>query len=242
MSASAPWSRAMRAKAVARCVPEAETPTTTGTRPRVSLTAVSTTRRRSSSVRRCASPAIPSTVTPVTPVARAASTRRGRPLVSRSPPSVNGVAMIWKIPDHSIIGSASRKPATSGRELCPHLAGYPVAWGDLLQHLLVLGAGWHADGAARVEAAPRRRLDRARHVALEQDALALDRGVGDRHRGQERLGVGMLRVVVELLGRRDLHDLAQVHDRHARRDVLHHGQVVGDEQVRQVELLLALLE
>jgi len=41
MSASAPCSWAMRVKDVARCVPEAETPATTGTRPRVSLTTVS---------------------------------------------------------------------------------------------------------------------------------------------------------------------------------------------------------
>src|SRR5215510_6918693 len=82
--------------------------------------------------------------------------------------------------------------------LAADLAGDPVSGADLLQDLLVLRAARHADGAARVEAAAGGRLDGAGHVALEEDALAPDRGIGDGHRGEERLRVGMLRVVVEL--------------------------------------------
>ena len=40
-------------------------------------------------------------------------------------------------------------------------------------------------------------------------------------------------------GGADLDDLAEVHHRHAVADVLDDGQVVGDEQVRQAELVLA---
>ena len=47
--------------------------------------------------------------------------------------------------------------------------------------------------AARVEVAPGRRVDRGGHVALEHDALALHSGVRDRHRREQRLGVGVLR-------------------------------------------------
>jgi hypothetical protein len=93
-----------------------------------------------------------------------------------------------------------------------------------------------------VEVAPGRRADRARDVALQQDALALDLGVGDRHRGEQRLGVGVARVRVEVLRGRDLDDLAEVHHGDARADVLDDRQVVGDEQVREVELLLEVLE
>ena len=38
----------------------------------------------------------------------------------------------------------------------------------------------------------------------------------------------------------NLHDAAEVHDRHAVADVLHHAQVVGDEQVGKVHLFLEL--
>ena len=121
ISASAPCSRAMRANAAARCVPEAETPTATGTRPRVSLTTVSTTRRRSSSVRRCASPAMPRMVRPLTPVASADSIRRGRPATSSAPSSRKGVARMWKMPDHLImIEVASRLSPSNSRHRAPH--------------------------------------------------------------------------------------------------------------------------
>src|SRR5262249_53999097 len=45
------------------------------------------------------------TVIPEMPVASADSTRRDRPAESRSPPSVNGGAMTWKMPDHFIAAS-----------------------------------------------------------------------------------------------------------------------------------------
>ena len=52
----------------------------------------------------------------------------------------------------------------------------------------------------------------------------------------------MERVVVELLGRRDLDDLAEVHDRDPVGDVPDDGQVVRDEEVREVEVALQALE
>ena len=49
-------------------------------------------------------------------------------------------------------------------------------------------------GAARVEVAAGRRVDRARHVALQDHALAaLAPGLRHRHGGQQRLGVGVQR-------------------------------------------------
>ena len=52
----------------------------------------------------------------------------------------------------------------------------------------------------------------------------------------------MERVVVELLGRRDLDDPAEVHDRDPVGDVADDGQVVRDEEVGKVEVLLEALE
>ena len=96
--------------------------------------------------------------------------------------------------------------------------------------------------AARVEAAAGRRRDRARHVALEHDALALRVGIGDRDGREQRLGVRVDRPRVELLGRRELDDLAQVHHGDAVRDVADDAEVVGDEDVGQRELVLQVVE
>src|SRR5260370_11569202 len=52
----------------------------------------------------------------------------------------------------------------------------------------------------------------------------------------------MSRPPVQLTTGSELDDLAQVHDRDAIRDVLHDRKVMGDEQVRQVELRLQPLE
>ena len=67
-------------------------------------------------------------------------------------------------------------------------------------------------------------------------ALPLDLRVGDRDRRQQRDRVRMERVVVQVVGRRDLHDLAEVHDRDPVGDVADDRQVVRDEEVRQPEL------
>src|SRR5450759_3423532 len=98
--------------------------------------------------------------------------------------------------------------------------------------------------AARVEDAALGRVRRAGHIALEDDAPpgALGGGIGDRHRREQRLGVRVLRVVIEHHAIRDLDDLAEVHDGHAVGGVLDHRQVVGDEDVRQFELVLKVFE
>src|SRR4051794_19499080 len=75
--------------------------------------------------------------------------------------------------------------------------------------------------APRAEATARRRVRRRRHVALEHDPLtpaALSRLL-DRDRRQERLRVRVRRLLVDLVLRPDLDDLAEVHDRDAIRDV-----------------------
>ncbi len=62
------------------------------------------------------------------------------------------------------------------------MAGDVVAGHDLAQHRLILRAAVEGVGAAGVEAAARARVDRARHVAFEDDPLLRRLGVGDRHR------------------------------------------------------------
>ena len=92
--------------------------------------------------------------------------------------------------------------------------------------------------AAGVEPAALGRVDRARHVAGEDDppALALEHRVRDRHGGQERAGVRVSGRGIHEVGRPDLDDLAEIHHRDPVADVLDDRKVVGDEQVRQSEL------
>src|SRR5215475_5063291 len=88
------------------------------------------------------------------------------------------------------------------------------------------------------------RIQRAGHLSREEYPLSLHvyYRVGYGYGGQERLGIGVERVSIDLVPLRDLDDVAQVHHRHPIADVPYHRQIVGDEQVRQVELLLQLLQ
>ena len=63
-----------------------------------------------------------------------------------------------------------------------------------------------------------------------------DLGIGTAD--SERLGVGMQRHLEQALLVGHLDDAAEIHDGDAVADVLDHGEVVGDEQVGELELLL----
>ena len=97
-----------------------------------------------------------------------------------------------------------------------------------------------AKGAAGVEGAALWRIDGAGDVSGEDDALAggLDYGVGDGYGGEKGTGVWVLGVSVELVPAGYLDDLAQVHDRDSVRYMPDDGEVVGDEEVGEVEALL----
>ena len=99
-------------------------------------------------------------------------------------------------------------------------------------------AAFERDGTARMEAAARRRVDRRWNIARKDDpfAAAFDGRVGDRNRREQRLGVGMQRVLRRALAIGQLDDLADVHHGDARRDVAHDREVVRDEQIGQAEL------
>src|SRR6267143_6316057 len=98
--------------------------------------------------------------------------------------------------------------------------------------------------AAGTEPAARGWIHRRRDVALQDYPFtrALDERIGDRDGRKERACIRVARTPVELLAGRNLHDLAQVHDRDAVGDVLHDREVMSDEQVGEVELALQPLE
>src|SRR5579884_4129956 len=98
--------------------------------------------------------------------------------------------------------------------------------------------------AARVEAAGGGRIEWARDVSPKHDLLprSPERRVGDRYGREQGAAVRMLRLGVELLLRARLDRLAEVHDHDAVGDVPDDVQVVRDEDVREVEIALEVLE
>ena len=68
------------------------------------------------------------------------------------------------------------------------------------------------------------------------------RRIGLRCGRQQRLRVRVHRLVVEELSGPDLHHLAEVHHGDHVGDVAHDRQVVGDEQIRQPESGLQVLQ
>ena len=119
-------------------------------------------------------------------------------------------------------------------------AGGGLTAAEVEQRRLLDRAPIERHRAARMEAAARRDVRGVGRLALEdRPRRARVPGVGrigrrrDRH---ERLGVRVARRADDRLGRPDLHDLAEVHDRDPVGDDPGQRQVVGDEQVGQPAL------
>ncbi len=99
------------------------------------------------------------------------------------------------------------------------------------QNRLLRGAEILRARAARPEATPRRRVDRARQLAPDPGLClgALGGRVGHRDRLDQRLGVGVRWPAVDVIAGPQLDDLAEIHDRDPIREVLHDRQVVRDD-------------
>lgn len=96
--------------------------------------------------------------------------------------------------------------------------------------------------ATRVEPAPCRRSQRARHLAL-QDSLFLPLVRMDRQcSGKQRLRVGMLRRPCQHLSLAALNDFAQIHDHDGMAHMRDRREVVGDEQIGQPQLRLQVAQ
>ncbi len=97
-------------------------------------------------------------------------------------------------------------------------------------------------GTARAEDAPFGGRNRAGDFPLNEDPclhpLFLDSGVGDGDRGEKPLRIGVEGSFVEVLSGSELHQVTKIHDSNACAEVLHHGQIVGDEEVGEPHLFL----
>ena len=120
-------------------------------------------------------------------------------------------------------------------------AGRLVPLGQLDQRRLLDPAAVERQRAARDgTGSPAGRCDGVRRLADEDGPLrpVADLGrVRRRAHRHERLGVRVARRADDLLGRADLHDLAEVHDGDPVGEHPGERQVVGDEQVGQAALL-----
>ena len=113
---------------------------------------------------------------------------------------------------------------------------------DLAQHRLLGRAAGEGQRAARVEAAAGRRIDRARDVALQHQAVAPGPRVRHRRRGDQRLGIGMQRPVEHGRLGADLDDPPEIHHRDPVADMLDHAKVVRDEQIGDAALVLQVAQ
>ena len=124
------------------------------------------------------------------------------------------------------------------------VARCPVAAAHFLELRHLGGAALVGVGAAGAETAAARRIQRAGHIALQHDTVALAGRDGVRHGNgrNQAAGVGVDAVGDQLKAVGQLHHLAQIHNADAVGNVLDNAQVVGDEQVGQPHLLLQVLK
>lgn len=103
-------------------------------------------------------------------------------------------------------------------------------------------AVWAGDGAARMENAARGRIQRRWKIPSEEDPVLARVRVRHWNGGKKGPRVRVLRIRVEPVTRGELRDFAQIHHGDAVRDVLDDLQIVGDEEIGQLEFFLQIFE
>ena len=94
-------------------------------------------------------------------------------------------------------------------------------------------------GAARAEATARRRVDRARNLAMQDDAVSVLQALGqrDRLRREQRTGIGMRAVTGDQRGRAVLHQAAKIHDGDVIADMHGDREVSTKQLAREIRAL-----
>ena len=110
-----------------------------------------------------------------------------------------------------------------------------MAGRDLAQRRALRAAAREGVRATWVEMAARRRVERRWNFALDNLECAAP-CLDPRHRGQQRLGVGVVGAGEDLACRRLLDHAAEVHDDHPVGEVLHHAEVVADHDEAEAKL------
>ena len=110
------------------------------------------------------------------------------------------------------------------------------------QHRIDLGALRATQRATPIEPTAGWWIDRTDHFAAQRETRRRGHRIGQRHRGPQGLGIGVHRRLKYLLHGAGFDDSTHVHHGDAVADVPNHTQVMGDEQIGQIELLLELPE
>src|SRR5262249_10606858 len=82
----------------------------------------------------------------------------------------------------------------------------------------------------------------ARHLTMKNNALARQARRRHRNGGKEGAGIGMPRIGKQRFAWPDLDNAAEMHHRDAVGDVLHHGEIVGNENVGEAKLVLQIAQ
>ena len=97
-------------------------------------------------------------------------------------------------------------------------------------------------GTSRMEETALGRISRGGNITLQDDSIHLNVGVRLRDSREERLSVGVQRIVEDILLVTELDHRAKVHNADLIRDKLNYGEVVRDEEVGEVHRLLQALQ
>lgn len=87
-----------------------------------------------------------------------------------------------------------------------------------------------------------RRIGGRRRFAREPDDLLPALHTRDWNSGKQRLRIRMSRRTQHFIDQTALDDAPEVHYRHLMRQILHHGEIVRDEQIGQAEFVMQRLE
>jgi hypothetical protein len=93
-----------------------------------------------------------------------------------------------------------------------------------------------------MEMAPRGRVDSGGDVALYNLPGRLAMRVRHRDRCDETLRIGMPGIAINRLAVSGLYNFTQVHNRHPVGNVLHHGKIVRNKEIRQIKLTLQVYQ
>src|SRR5262249_29542494 len=153
-----------------------------------------------------------------------------------SSPRPVGRAPSWVVTYQAIETCSGTAPLTSTRLV--EVAGYLVTARYLDQLRLSRRTLRHGEGTAGVEAATRRGIESAGHLAGEDDLLLCLVGMGGQGGGKQGLRVRVQRPGTQFETIGDLHDLPQVHDGNLVTEVSHRGQIMGNKQVADTKTCL----
>lgn len=129
-------------------------------------------------------------------------------------------------------------------ELQVQEAGNAVACANAAHRRRFRTAAFGGIATAVAEGAARGTVHNAGHLAQHLYALTIlvHLGVSDGNGREQRTGIGVQRVAVQLLAGGNLHNFAEVHDDDTVADMLDHRQVMGNEQVGNAQLRLQVLQ